>query len=283
MKNKLFDDRQISFKIFFVLALISIGLFVFFPLYWILLTALKPGSEVFNVNPTLFTFDLTLENFKNVIGDQRIWVYLKNSLIVSSSSSFLTMVLCALAGYSFSKFEYKGKRSFMMLVMTAQMFPFAVLLLTIYLIMKRVGLLDNYLSLILSYITFTLPVGTWTLKSYFDQIPDSLVESAGIDGAGRVRTMMSIVFPLVIPGMISTAIYGFVWSWNDLLYSLTLITSPEKRTLAPGLIMNYMGEFQSSWSNMMAASILVSIPVTVAFIFLQKFFIQGMTSGAVKG
>lgn len=280
---KLFDNKSKGFKVFFILSMLVVGLFVLFPLYWIIITALKPATEAFNVNPSFFPKHITLENFKQVITDKRILTYLKNSLFVSFTSSFITTVLCIYAGYSFSKFRYRGRNSFMLLVMTAQMFPFAVLLLTIYTVMRRLNLLDNYISLILSFVTFTLPMGTLTLKSYFDEIPDSLIESGSIDGASRFTIMHKIIFPLVVPGVISTAIYGFVWSWNDLLYSLTLVTSASKRTLAPGLSLTYMGEFQNNWSNMMAASIFVSIPVALIFIFLQRYFIQGITSGSVKG
>jgi multiple sugar transport system permease protein len=280
---KLFDNKSKGFKVFFILSIIVVGLFVLFPLYWIIITALKPATEAFNVNPSFFPKHITFENFKQVITDKRILTYLKNSLFVSFTSSFITTVLCTYAGYSFSKFKYRGRNSFMLLVMTAQMFPFAVLLLTIYTVMRRLNLLDNYISLILSFVTFTLPMGTLTLKSYFDEISDSLIESGSIDGASRFTIMHKIVFPLVVPGVISTAIYGFVWSWNDLLYSLTLVTSASKRTLAPGLSLTYMGEFQNNWSNMMAASIFVSIPVALIFIFLQRYFIQGITSGSVKG
>ncbi|GLC31263.1 carbohydrate ABC transporter permease [Clostridium omnivorum] len=280
---KLFDNKSKGFKVFFILSMLVVGLFVLFPLYWIIITALKPATEAFNVNPSFFPKHITFENFKQVITDKRILTYLKNSLFVSFTSSFITTVLCIYAGYSFSKFRYRGRNSFMLLVMTAQMFPFAVLLLTIYTVMRRLNLLDNYISLILSFVTFTLPMGTLTLKSYFDEIPDSLIESGSIDGASRFTIMHKIIFPLVVPGVISTAIYGFVWSWNDLLYSLTLVTSASKRTLAPGLSLTYMGEFQNNWSNMMAASIFVSIPVALIFIFLQRYFIQGITSGSVKG
>lgn len=282
-ENKLFDSKSTGFKIFFTVSLVVVGLFVLFPLYWIIITALKPAKDAFNVNPSIIPTHITFENFKQVITDKRILTYLKNSLFVSFLSSFITTALCTYAGYSFSKFRYRGRKSFMMLVMTAQMFPFAVLLLTIYTVMRRFNLLDNYISLILSFVTFTLPMGTLTLKSYFDEIPDSLIESGNIDGASRMTIMHKIIFPLVVPGIISTAIYGFVWSWNDLLYSLTLVTSASKRTLAPGLSLTYMGEFQNNWSNMMAASIFVSIPVALIFIFLQRYFIQGITSGSVKG
>lgn len=277
----LFDGKTIGFRVFFYLSLVVIGLYVFFPVYWMLITALRPAAEIFDI--TFFPGKLTLDNFQNVITDRRILIYLRNSLFVSLTASFFATLVSAYAGYSFSKFRYTGRNSLMLMLLASRMFPHAVLLLTIYMVMRKFNLLDNYLSLILSFITFTLPVGTWTLKAYFDQIPDALIESAKVDGAGLLTTIHKIIFPLAVPGLISIAIYGFVWSWNDLLYSLTLITAAGKRTLAPGLILNYMGEFQNNWTNMMAASILVSIPVTLIFIFLQRYFIQGLTAGAVKG
>ncbi|MFV0413719.1 MAG: carbohydrate ABC transporter permease [Oscillospiraceae bacterium] len=269
------------FKVLFAVFLVLIGGFVFLPLLWMINTALKPSSETFSLY--FFWGPLTLENFKTVVTDPKILTYFRNSLLVSFASSFFATLVSAFAAYSFSKFRYRGRRFTMSLFMMSQAFPQAILLLSIYLMMQKLGLLGSYWALLLSYVTFTLPVGTWTLKSYFDGIPNALIESAKIDGAGQLRTMVQIVFPLAVPGMISIAIYGFVWGWNDLLYSLTLVTEAGKRTLAPGLVMTYMGEFTTNWGNMMAASVLVSIPVTIIFIFLQRYFIQGLTSGAVKG
>jgi multiple sugar transport system permease protein len=269
-----------GFRVFFWIFLVIIGIFVFFPQFWMINTSFKTSADTFKL--TVFS-NPTVENFKNVISNPRIITYLKNSLFVSLASSFFATLVSVFGGYSFSKYRYRGRKSLMTLIMMSQAFPQAILLVSIYLMMKRFGLLDNYLSIILSYITFTLPVGTWTLKSYFDQIPDSLIESAKVDGAGTMTTIFRIILPLAVPGMISIAIYGFVWSWNDLIYSLTLITQGNLRTLAPGLQLTYLGEFQSNWGNMMAASLFSSIPVTVMFIFLQRYFISGLTSGAVKG
>ncbi len=149
--------------------------------------------------------------------------------------------------------------------------------------MQNLGLLDTYWALLISYVVFTLPVGTWTLKSYFDQIPDALIESAKLDGASSLKIMFRIIFPISVPGMISIAIYGIVWSWNDLLYSMTLVTDQSSRTLASGLVMTFLGEASTNWGAMMAASVVSAIPVTIIFVFLQRYFIQGLTSGAVKG
>lgn len=273
--------KTTGFRIFFWCSLIIIGSFVFLPLLWMINTALKPSAETFSHR--FFSGPMTIENIKSIVTDPKIMNYLKNSLIVSFSSSFLATLVCAFAGYSFSKFQYRGRKFIMGMFMMSQAFPQAILLLSIYMLMQKLGLLGSYWALLISYTVFTLPVGTWTLKSYFDQLPYSLIESAKLDGAGNFRIMQKIIFPLAVPGMVSIAIYGFVWSWNDLLYSMTLVTDTAKRTLASGLVMTYLGEASTNWGSMMAASVVSAIPVTIVFIFLQRYFIAGLTSGAVKG
>ncbi len=270
-----------AFRAFFWIFIILIGGFVFLPLLWMINTAIKPSAETFTLD--FFTGTKTLENIIRIVTDEKIMGYLKNSLIVSFGSSAMATAVCAMAAYSFSKFRYTGRKFIMGLFMMSQAFPQAILLLSIYLLMQKMGLLGSYWALLISYVVFTLPVGTWTLKSYFDQLPDSLIESAKIDGAGNLKIMLQIVFLITVPGMISIAIYGFVWSWNDLLYSMTLVTDTAKRTLASGLVMTFLGEASTNWGYMMAASIVAAIPVTVIFVFLQRYFIQGLTSGAVKG
>lgn len=278
---KVFDHRSVGFSLFFWIFLLLIGLFVFFPLYWLINTSLKPMSDIFNYK--FFPTRITFENFYEVIFETKVLMFMKNSVIVAGFSSLFATLISAYAGYSFSKFKYPGKKILMLLFLSSHLFPFAILLLTIYQIINFAGLRNSYFSLILAFITFTLPVGTLTLKNYFDQLPNSIIESAKIDGAGVLTILHRIIFPISIPGLAVIAIYGFVWAWNDVLYSLTLITSTERRTLAPGLILTYFGEFQSSWSSMMTAAILVSIPVALLFIVSQKLFIAGLTSGAVKG
>lgn len=274
-------QKTIGFRIFFWFFALFIGAFVFLPLLWLINTALKPADQTFSLY--FFFGDLTLANIKGIITNPTIMRYLRNSLIVSFSSSAAATLVSAFAGYSFSKFRYRGRKLIMGAFLMSQAFPQAILLLSIYLLMQKLGLLGSYWSLLISYVVFTLPVGTWTLKSYFDALPDSLIESARMDGAGNLRIMCRIIFPMAVPGMISIAIYGFVWSWNDLLYSMTLVTDTAKRTLAPGLVMTYLGEASTNWTAMMSASVVAAIPVTIIFVFLQRYFIAGLTSGAVKG
>ena len=273
--------KTTGFRIFFWVSLVLIGVFVFFPLLWMINTALKPTSDTFSM--AFFTGPKTMDNFIHIVTDEKIMRYLRNSLWVSFGSSLLATIVCSFAGYSFAKFRYRGRKFVMGMFMMSQAFPQAILLLSIYGIMQKVGLLGSYWSLLISYVVFTLPVGTWTLKSDFDQIPDALIESAKIDGATHFQIMRKVIFPLAVPGMITIAIYGFVWSWNDLLYSMTLVTDNAKRTLASGLVMTFLGMGSTNWGYMMASSIIAAIPVTIIFVFLQRYFIQGLTSGAVKG
>ena len=215
-------QKTVGFRVFFWASVVLIGGFVFLPLLWLINTALKPAAETFSL--AFFSGPMTLDNLRGIVTDPKIMRYLLNSLVVS-----------------FSKFRYRGRKFVMGLFMMSQAFPQAILLLSIYVLMQKLGLLGSYYALMISYVAFTLPVGTWTLKTYFDQLPDSLIESAKIDGAGNFRIMWKIIFPMAVPGMVSIAIYGFVWSWNDLLYSMTLVTDTAKRTLASGLVMTFLG------------------------------------------
>lgn len=273
-------QKTFAFRIFFWFFTIFIGAFVFLPLLWLINTALKPSDSTFTLY--FFTGKLTLDNIISILTNKTIMNYLKNSLLVSFLSSAAATLVSSFAAYSFSKFRYRGRKLIMGAFLMSQAFPQAILLLSIYLLMQKLGLLGSYWSLLISYVVFTLPVGTWTLKSYFDALPDSLIESAKMDGAGNLLIMARIIFPMAVPGMISIAIYGFVWSWNDLLYSMTLVTDPARRTLAPGLVMTFLGEASTNWAAMMSASVVAAIPVTIIFVFLQRYFIAGLTSGAVK-
>lgn len=239
-------QKTAAYRVFIIISAIVIGLFVFFPLLWLINTALKPSDKTFTLY--FFTGELTLRNIWGILTNRTIMRYLLNSLFVSFCSSFLATLVSSFAAYSFSKFRYRGRKLIMGAFLMSQAFPQAILLLSIYLMMQKVGLLGSYWSLLISYVVFTLPVGTWTLKSYFDALPSSLIESAKVDGAKNLTIMTRIIFPMAVPGMISIAIYGFVWSWNDLLYSMTLVTDPARRTLAPGLVMTYLGEASTNLS-----------------------------------
>lgn len=192
------------------------------------------------------------------------------------------MVLATYAAYSFAKFRYRGRKPLMFLMLSAQMFPFTMMLISLYPLLQWAGLLNTHMGLIIAYIILALPSGTYMLYSYFVNIPTEIIEAARADGAGELFILHRIVLPLAMPALVTVGLYSFMWAWNDLLFSLTLITTPELRTVGPGLLLNYIGESKNDWGGAMAASIVSSLPVVIGFAFLQRFFIQGLTAGAVK-
>lgn len=259
-----------------------IGGFLFLPLIWMGLTAIKPEGEVFVRIPSILPDAPTLANFAALWSKGEMLGQLRNSLVTAGGGAILTVVLATYAAYSFAKFRYRGRKPLMFLMLSAQMFPFAMMLISLYPILQWAGLLNTRLGLVVAYIILALPSGTYMLYSYFVNIPTEIIEAARADGAGELYILHRIVLPLAMPALVTVGLYSFMWAWNDLLFSLTLITDPELRTVGPGLLLSYVGESKSDWGGAMAASIVSSLPVVVGFAFLQRFFIQGLTAGAVK-
>ncbi len=269
-------------KLGFVIFAGLIGFFLFFPVYWLLISSVKPNAELYLTRPTLFPESFTLDHFRRALFEGGLLLQLGNTLFVSLCSAVLNATLACYAGYSFAKYRYFGRKPIMLLMLSAQMFPFGLLLITLYPSFTTWGLLDTRGGLIISYVVFALPVATYMIYSYFSQIPNELIEAARADGAGDLRIFHTIVLPISIAPVVTVVLYSFMWSWNDLLYSLTLIVSEDKRTVGPGLLLTYLNDSKADWGGAMAGSLLASLPVIVGFILLQRFFIQGVTAGAVK-
>lgn len=258
------------------------ALFAFFPIYWMIVTSLTPRDAVFSFPPRLLPTEITFEWYRDFFARPELMKYLRNSFIVATTTAISSLLVSTYAAYSFSKFRYTGRKALMFLVLSAQMFPQALLLITLYLMFDRFNLLNTYLVLVLSFTTFTLPLCIWMLKSYFDTLPSELIEAAKVDGASQFTIIHRVLVPIVRPALISTGLFAFIRGWNDFIYALTL-AGPEKMTLPPGLVLTYTGEFQTSWPNLMASSLIVSLPVIILFVFLQRYIVAGLSSGAVKG
>ncbi len=274
--------QSLGSRILLYSALAVAALFAFFPIYWMLATSLRPNSEVFAFPPSLLPRTFTLEHYQNFIRNPQLLRYLGNSVLVASVTALASLLISTYAAYAFSKFRFTGRRSLMFLVLSAQMFPQALLLITLYLMFARLQLLDTYLVLVLSFTTFTLPLCIWMLKGYFDQIPNDLIEAAKVDGANQMQIIHRVLLPITRPALVATGLFAFMRGWNDFIYALTLV-SKNKQTLPPGLVLTYVGEFQSQWADMMAASLLVSLPLVIAFVIFQRHIVSGLTAGAVKG
>ena len=278
----MFDLSSLTARTIFALCAVAIGFFLFFPIYWLAISAFKGNAELYRIVPTLWPHAPTLDNFETAITRGKLLLHLKNSLIVSGSAAAINSLLAMYAGYSFAKFQYPGRRAIMLLLLSAQVFPFGLLLISLYPMMTDLGLIDTRPGLVLSYIVFALPVSTYMLYSYFSQVPSELIEAARADGASELRIFHTIVLPVSIPAVVTVFLYGFMWSWNDLLYAMTLIVSEDKRTVGPGLLLSYLNETNADWGGAMAASLVASLPIVLAFGFLQRWFIQGVTAGSVK-
>jgi multiple sugar transport system permease protein len=273
---------RLSSQVVFIAVALTIGLFLLFPIVWLITTSIKPDPEIFVKFPSLLPSAPTLAHFERALRASGLVMYLRNSFVTAVGSAVLTTTLAALAAYGFAKFRFTGRQPLMLMLIAAQMFPFAVLLITIYPLLKASGLLNTLTGLTLSYIVFALPSGIYILYTFFAQIPDELLEAARMDGASEFKILRTVVLPLALPGLVAVAVYAFMWAWNDLFYSLTIMSSQNMRTVGPGLMLEFFGEMQQDWGAAMAASFLASMPVVLVFAFLQRYFIQGLTAGAVK-
>lgn len=260
----------------------------FFPVIWMISSAIKPTEDLFLIPPQWIPERPTLEAVRSVVagdtGRGSMFVdYFKNSVIVTVGTTLLALVVSTLGAYGLSRYPFRGSGKLLLSILSLQMFPQAMLLISFYLIFLQLRLLDTYQGLILANATFAVPFSIWMLKGFFDTVPREIEEAALIDGCSRFSVLPRIVLPLVTPGLLAAAVYTFLIAWDEYLFASTLMTSPEMRTLPPGIIQSFVGQFYLNWANVMAASVLMTVPVTLLFIFFQRYLVQGLTAGAVKG
>ncbi len=264
------------------LGLIVLALFGLLPVYWLTATAFTKKEDVFAQNRPFFPVDPTIENFVGFFQNDALLKNLGNSIVVSSGTALLAVLVGGLMAYSLSKFRYRGRNAIMFMFLIGQLTPGALLLISLYLMLSSAGLLYTYAALILSFTTFTLPLTVFLLKGIMDGLPDDILEAAKVDGLSRTATVFRIVFPLVVPGLITAAMFAFMRGWSDLLFALTL-AGPDKQTLPAGLTQAFIHEGTADWPALMAASLITSLPLVIIFVVLQRYFVSGLAAGAVKG
>lgn len=270
-------------KVATYITLFLCSIFSFFPFLWMLSTALKPDNEIYSTKPSFWSNQFNLTNFYEVLQESDFLIFFKNSFFVSLVTTIIGLIIAILAGYALSRYgRYKTIRVIGISLTVSQMVPGVLLLIPIYMIFKNLGLVNSYTALILAYSTFVIPLSTFMMKGFFDSIPYSLEESAELDGASRLRILVQIILPVSIPSMVSTGLYTFVTAWNEYMFGYVLINDVAHRTLTPGITL-FRGQFTTDWGNLMAASVLAVIPVTIIFVFFQRYLISGLMSGAVKG
>ncbi|MGO4497307.1 carbohydrate ABC transporter permease [Paenibacillus sp. 2RAB27] len=257
-------------------------LFLIFPLYWMFITSFKDNSVLFQIPPEWIPKKPVLAHYVKLFADNYFVIYYRNSLFVSGCTTLITLLVAMFAGYGFSRFHFKFKNFLMFAILSTQMLPVVSLLIALYAMYKSYGLLNTHAGLVIALTTASLPFSIWMIKVFFDNIPHSLEEAAKIDGCSRFGILFRIIFPLSKPGIFSVGIYTFILSWDDLLYSLTLINKDNLRTLNPGISIRYMGEVAYDWANIMTVCVTATIPIVILFLFFQKYMVAGLTAGAVK-
>lgn len=254
---------------------------VLIPVAWMIVTSFKTVPETFLIPPSLFPAAPYTGAYRSVLAEYSFPVFFKNSVIVVCLSTLLTMVVATLSGFGVSRFKFRGVGLFLGFILVTQMFPSVIMLVPYFRILKSYGLINQYLGLILVYISFQTPLCTWLMYGYFQTIPKELDDAASIDGLGKFGTFLRIVLPLSLPGLASTAIYSFINSWNEFQFALVLTTTEKMKTVSVG-IGQMIEDTKINWNEMMAASLLASIPLILVFLFCQKFFFAGLTAGSVK-
>lgn len=250
------------------------------PLAWMLTVSLRPNLEVMRIPPSWIPDTVTLEGYRKIFTNPRYVVVFLNTIFISLTVTLLSLVLGALAAYALARFSFRGQRVVMMFLIITQMFPLVLLCIPYFRIFVWMGLYDTRTSLIIVYLTFTLPFCILMLRSYFMNIPPHMEEAAMVDGCTRVGAIFRILVPISYPAFVGAGLYTFLLAWNEFLFAVVLVESWENRVLTMA-IYSLMAEFVTDWNTMMAFSVLASLPLVVAFIFLQKYMIQGMTAGAL--
>jgi multiple sugar transport system permease protein len=276
------NGRLVS-KVITYIVLVFFAIFCVFPFLWMLVTSLKPTDQIRTSNPSFFIENPTFSHFENVLVNTQFITFFVNSLIVAITTTIISMLVSIFAGYALSRFQrFKGIKIVNVTMLLSQMIPGVLLLIPLYILMQRLGLLDTYAAMILAYTTFMVPLCTFMLKGFIDSIPYELEEAAEIDGCSRLRIIYQIILPISIPSLVATALFAFVNAWNEFMFGYVFINDEAHRTLTPGITL-FKGLYTTDWGSIMSASVLAVLPVVILFIYLQKFLIEGMTAGSVKG
>ena len=251
-------------------AILLLFAFLLFPVYWMLATSLKMNTESYRMVPTLFPQTVSWEGYKTLFDDGKFLVYYGNNVIVSALAAVIICVISVMAGYALSRFHFRWNVLLLATFSFSQMMPVISRLISLYTILRRLGLTDTHLGLVLAICATQVPFCVSLMASFFDGIPNELEEAAWVDGCGRTRTLVRIILPLIVPGLLAVGVYSFLMTWDDYLHAITLVRSPSLWTLSQGLKLTYLGEV-SDWQLINAASTLGAVPMIFVFFFFQIF------------
>lgn len=264
------------------LAILAYVVFALFPLYWLLKVSVTPNKLLYSEGIRMWPSRTSFEHFDFVLKHSEFPTFFKNSLIVSGSTAIIVTVLASLAGYAMSRFTFRGKYWIVTLMLLTQMFPLVMLVAPIFKMLSPLGLTNSLTGLVIVYTAFNVPFATFLMQSFFDGIPKDLEEAAMIDGATQFVAFRQIILPLTLPGIAATLGFVFTAAWSELLFSLMLISGNESATFPVGLL-SFVSKFSVDFGQMMAAGVMALIPACLFFLLIQRYLVQGLTAGAVKG
>ncbi|NSL43283.1 carbohydrate ABC transporter permease [Streptomyces sp. 8P21H-1] len=253
-----------------------------FPVYWMFATSLKPNGDIISDTPVFVPTDITFDHFRKALDADNFWTLVGNSLTVTVLAVVFSLVIALLASFALARMRFKGRRGFLLTFMIAQMAPWEVMVIAIYMIVRDADLLNSLVPLTVFYMIMVLPFTVLTLRGYVAAVPKELEESAMVDGCTRKQAFVKVIFPLLAPGLMATSLFGFITAWNEFPLVLILNKDVEKQTL-PLWLSSFQTTFGDDWGATMAAASLFAIPILVLFVFLQRKAVSGLTSGAVKG
>ncbi|MBB5790641.1 carbohydrate ABC transporter permease [Jiangella mangrovi] len=264
------------------LALAGYLVFLAFPLFWLISTALKTPQEIALIEPTWIPNNITFDNFRAAFDEQPIVRSILNTLLVAGVSCLVTVVLSIPAAYVMARYRSVLSRMTLVWVLLSQIFPFILVIIPLFLLLRDLGLYDTYIGLIAVYVVWSMPFALWMLRSYVETIPIELEEAASMDGASKVRTLASVIAPLLAPGVVAAGLFAFVSAWNEFLFALVLIRDPELQTLSLTLVKFIGAEGVARLGPLAAASLVATIPSLIFFAFMQRRLTGGLLGGAVK-
>lgn len=258
-------------------------LLVALPIYWMVITSLKTSKEIVNAQHITYWPEIpTLGNYVALFNTMNYGSYLKNSLIVSILVAVVVTILSIYGGYALARFKFKGKNVILVFFLITQMIPAILVMIPMYVVFSKLHLVDTLTALFIFYAVTNLPFCVITMRSFFERIPYALEEAAFVDGCSRSKTLWKIVLPVMFPGIVADFVFAFIGSWNELIAAIIFLNSQNKWTIPVGL-KSLIGKYNVDWGTMMAGGVLALIPTAIMFIFVQKYIVEGLTAGAVKG
>lgn len=274
--------RRLRMMIFAYAGLLISVVFILFPIFWMFSSSFKGPTELFARDLTLLPVVWSWENYANVWLATPFPKYFFNSFYIATITTICSLSVSIYAAYAIARIQFRGRYAFGMMLLITQMFPHIMLVVPLFFIIKGLGLFNTHAALIIAYTAFSLPFSIWMLRGFFQAIPEELEDAAAIDGATLLGTLHKIILPLSGPGIAAVAMYTFIRAWNEFLFALVFLQSQDLRTLPLGLA-SFQEEYTYRWDLLMAGASIISLPVLFFFLLMQRFIVQGLTAGAVKG